>query len=211
MSHPRIDREDMFLQMARLVAQRGTCSRAQVGAVLVRDNRVISIGYNGAPPGMPHCDHTRDSREIGYRPSGCEIAVHAETNAIMYAARSGTSTDGAEMYCTHAPCLRCAQLIITSGVKIVYYEIPYRLRDGVELLDKVFVPCVHWICAGEQRYREAEEIDPLNLEVHDYVMPPRPADQPAPDWANCQICGRHAQDEVHLTGEGPHVPMIHQR
>ena len=122
----RISRWDMSMEMAWVVAQRGTCSRLQVGAVIVSNGRVISMGYNGAPAGMPHCIHLEDSP--------CENAVHAEANAIAFAARNGVATEEASIFVTHQPCLACAKLIINAGIKFVGFEYPYRMEDGLELL-----------------------------------------------------------------------------
>ena len=132
----RISREDMFLDIAQTVSGRGTCSRASVGCVIVRDARIISLGYNGAPPGQPHCVH----RE-GEAP-GCEFAIHAEANAIAYAARAGISTERATMFCTHSPCLKCAQLMLSAGITQVWWRTEYRIIDGVTLLRKAGVQCV---------------------------------------------------------------------
>jgi len=119
------------MEMAFIVAGRGTCSRLQVGAIIARDGRVISTGYNGVPAGLPHCIHA--TYEIH---DGCTQAEHAERNAIYYAARYGTALEGSEMYATHAPCETCARAIINAGIKRVYYKIPYRKTEGVELLER---------------------------------------------------------------------------
>lgn len=117
------------MEIAQLVAQRSTCSRLQVGAIIARDFRIISSGYNGAPAGLMHCYH--DSKET----SSCDTAVHAEINAILAAAKHGVGVDGADLYVTHFPCRACAQAIINSGIKRVYYAGDYRIMDGMKLLD----------------------------------------------------------------------------
>jgi dCMP deaminase len=122
----RPTRTETLLDVAQVIAQRSTCNRLQVGALIARDGRILSTGYNGPPSGMKHCHHVVDEP--------CEIAVHAEANAIVFAARYGMSTDGAEMYMTHAPCLTCAKLIINAGILVVYYETPFRDMSGVNLL-----------------------------------------------------------------------------
>jgi len=161
----RISRQQMLLGMAQVVAKRGTCSRAQVGCVIDRDGRIIATGYNGAPAGMPHCDHSLDVTPIMYQAdpdpdgpvdwtpqvgrvmqvpdmsiqfidSGCQIVEHAERNAIAFAARYGNALEGAWLTCTHAPCLACAKSIINAGIIGVSYQIPYRLTEGVELLER---------------------------------------------------------------------------
>lgn len=120
---PRIDRDEMLMRVAVIVSNRGTCNRAQVGAVLARDGRIISTGYVGAPSGLPHCtDVGCDTSTY----SGCLRTVHAEANAIAFAARYGISTDGSDLYCTHSPCGNCAKLIINAGISRLIYEMEYR-------------------------------------------------------------------------------------
>jgi len=126
----------MFFRIAETVALRGTCPRAQVGAVLTKEGRVVSIGYNGAPPGMPECHEVEC--ELG-PDGGCERTTHAEANTIVFAARSGIDTDHTIMYSTHAPCYTCAKLLIGAGVRVVFFDKPYRDTRGVELLDKALV------------------------------------------------------------------------
>jgi dCMP deaminase len=116
-------------------ARRATCPRLSVGAVLVQDDRVVSVGYNGAPAGMDHCpsDCVQQDR--------CVRSVHAEANAILWAAKVGTATHGAHLYTTHAPCYHCAQLAINAGVAAVVYDTEYRSTEGIDLLNEssVFV------------------------------------------------------------------------
>jgi dCMP deaminase len=118
----------MLMDMARVVSARGTCMRMMVGAIIARDSRALSMGYNGVPSGLPHCNHTMDEA------NGCARAVHAEANAIVWAARNGIVTDGAEMFTTHMPCLSCAALIINAGIMRLVWSIPYRDRSGMDLL-----------------------------------------------------------------------------
>ena len=125
------------MMMAKdVVAKRATCPRRQVGAVLVRDKRIITTGYNGSPSGMPHCT------EVGCRlhEGHCIRAIHAEQNAIVQAALYGVSTRGATCYVTAAPCVTCANLLVAAGiVRVVYGEVhesPRRtgaLEAGVKL------------------------------------------------------------------------------
>lgn len=108
-----------FLAMARTVATRATCPRLSVGAVIVRDRAVLSVGYNGAVAGARHC--TEDGCDLveGH----CTRAVHAEANAIAQAAKHGTRVEGGTIYTTHSPCWRCSQLIANAGlVRVVYGE-----------------------------------------------------------------------------------------
>jgi len=120
--------------MAALWSQRSTCSRAAVGVVVALDGRVITTGYNGAPAGMSHCIHSVDDVVSGSSSIGCAIAVHAEANAIAFAAKHGTPTNGATLYTTLTPCVPCAQLIINAGIVRVVAHTPYRVMDGWDLL-----------------------------------------------------------------------------
>ena len=133
----RVSRDGLCMQIAQLVANRGTCSRAQVGAVLARDGRILATGYNGPPSGFPHCTDpngcTDDDRNSL---TGCVRAVHAEANAIAYAARHGIATQGSNLYCSHLPCRKCAELIINAGISTVYYCLDYRIKDGWILLQQ---------------------------------------------------------------------------
>jgi len=129
----RPSRDDICMQIAELVAGRGTCARANVGACIARDGRILVTGYNGPPSSLPHCD---DPGGCGAVPpaDGCVRAVHAEANCIAYAARHGIATEGATLYCTHLPCLKCAELIINAGIHRVIYSRDYRIKDGLYLL-----------------------------------------------------------------------------
>lgn len=148
----RPSRENILMSSAYLWATRSTCDRLHVGAVVHREGRILVQGYNGAPAGMKHCDHTcncylmlsRGGRPyspelLGHGPQcpsqqPCTRAVHAEQNAISFAARWGVGLEGAEMSVTHQPCLSCAMSIVNAGIKSVAYVEPYRLIDGLSLL-----------------------------------------------------------------------------
>lgn len=174
----RVTRSVMLMSMAQVAAMRGTCSKLQVGVVISKEGRILSTGYNGAPAGMPHCEHYTWERQAwedavypplwineamntkameDYSPSegdhfvreaggkafvlqrpasGCPISEHAERNAIAWAARNGVALEGAQLHCTHAPCLDCARSIINAGISCVSYVVPYRLTAGVELLER---------------------------------------------------------------------------
>jgi len=135
----RPTRDEWLMRLAVVVSTRGTCERASVGAVIAREGRVISTGYVGAPSGLPHCLSV--GCEIG-ADGGCTRTVHAEANAIAFAARFGTSTDRSELYCTHSPCLACAKLIVNAGVERVVFEHPYRDASGLSLLEKAGVDII---------------------------------------------------------------------
>jgi len=132
----RITRVGLYMEMAQLVSKRSTCSSAKVGAVLVKNNRVIAHGYAGAPSGMSHCldvgcdlhYSSQDDR------NHCLRTVHAEANVVAFAAREGIATAGATMYCTHRPCGTCAKLLINAGIVRVVYLYPYGSEDGLSLL-----------------------------------------------------------------------------
>ena len=120
---------EYFMGIAKLVAQRATCTRRKVGAVLVKDRRILCSGYNGAPTGITHCSITGCLREQLKVPSGekhelCR-GVHAEQNAIIQAALHGIVVEGASVYCTNQPCSICAKMIINAGIKRVYFEDGY--------------------------------------------------------------------------------------
>lgn len=129
--------QEYFMKMAYLAASRSTCLRRAVGAALVRDNQLISTGYNGSPKGIPHCAQTGCLREQMGVPSGekhelCR-GVHAEQNAIIQAAINGSSTRGAVLYCTHQPCSICARLIINAEIKQVFIASAYPDELGTQL------------------------------------------------------------------------------
>jgi dCMP deaminase len=128
----RISREQMFMAMAKTVALRSTCLRAHVGAILVVDGRVVSMGYNGAPPGMAHCLDIGCAM-LGGAELGCQRTVHAEANCVAYAARRGISAQDATLYTTHSPCRVCSMLLASAGVKNIVYTEPYRATDWVLL------------------------------------------------------------------------------
>jgi dCMP deaminase len=125
------------MAIAESVAKRGTCDRLQVGAIIMRDNRVISTGYNGNVSGEKHCDHQWDSPDL--REQGCRTAIHAEANAIIFAARHGVAVEGADLWTTHQPCLNCANLIINAGISRVFFRNSYRLIEGMLALQRARV------------------------------------------------------------------------
>ncbi len=126
MSNARPSWDEYFSRLARMVASRSTCLRRNVGALLVREERIIATGYNGAPQGIPHCLDVgclRQKQEIpsGHRYELCR-GVHAEQNAIINAARYGVSTLGSVLYCTHQPCMLCARMLVNAGVISVVHQ-----------------------------------------------------------------------------------------
>lgn len=151
----RISRDDMFSQICSVVAQRSTCLRSQVGALIVKNGRIVSMGYNGPVSGMPACVKPLPLMELGMESMmekvrervcmgpGCTRSLHAETNAIAFAARAGVSVEGCTMYCSMSPCINCAKVIVNSGIKELKYLEEYRDNSGLELLEKAEIKVVH--------------------------------------------------------------------
>lgn len=128
--------DQTLMEIARVMARRGTCSRAQVGAVIALDGRVLTSGYNGAPRGLAHCLHPPDEVSDARSPNAptCALAVHAEANAVAFAARNGIALNHATLYTTLSPCVPCAQLVVNAGVRITFIDHRYRDLAGVRLL-----------------------------------------------------------------------------
>lgn len=133
----RVTRDTLFLSIAKLFALRSTCSRLSVGAVIVKNKRIISSGYNGPPAGEPHCnDCTCNPKEP------CKRAIHAEANAIKWAMDNNIDLIGGTLYCTHLPCTNCATKIVKSGISKVVYSEDYRDSKGLLIL-RTPVTCSH--------------------------------------------------------------------
>jgi dCMP deaminase len=139
---------EIFMNLADDLAKRSHCVKNHVGAVLTKDTRIISIGYNGPPANTHNCDEEwpqhgcpRDSR------NSCSLALHAEENAILYAVKNGTQIQGATLYTTLSPCIACARLILSSGIKEVFFRDSYATYkglsndEGVDFLNKFGVSC----------------------------------------------------------------------
>jgi dCMP deaminase len=135
--------DEIFMNLAHDLAKRSHCVKAQVGAVLAKDTRIISIGYNGPPAGTHNCDEEwpetgcpRDAR------GSCSLALHAEENAILYGVKNGARLEGATLYTTLSPCLPCARLIFSAGITKVYFQKSYAeykglpFDEGVEFLNR---------------------------------------------------------------------------
>ena len=133
---PRPGWDDYFMELAQVVAKRSNCSRRHVGAVVMRDNHILSTGYNGTPHGVKNCFAGGCPRCAGKVRSGSRLeeclCVHAEQNAICQAALYGTSLQGSTIYITLSPCLTCAKLIINSGIGEVVYDGQYEFLDTVK-------------------------------------------------------------------------------
>ncbi len=143
--------EEIYMELAEKLALRSHCVKAQVGAVLTKDTRIVSLGYNGPPAGTHNCDQewpehgcARDSK------GSCSLALHAEQNAILYAVKNNTTIDGSTLYVTLSPCIACARVIYTMGIKRVYYKNSYAeyknisTDEGVEFLKKFGVEVIRY-------------------------------------------------------------------
>lgn len=150
MDKPTFD--EIYMELAENLAKRSHCVKAKVGAVLTKDTRIISLGYNGPPAGTHNCDEEwpevgcpRDSK------GSCSLALHAEQNAILYAAKNNFSVDGSTLYVTLSPCISCARVIFTTGIKKIYYLNSYAdfkglpSDEGVDFLRKFGVEVVQYI------------------------------------------------------------------
>jgi len=130
--------DEYFMEVAEVVARRSTCLRRNIGAVVVKDKRILSTGYNGAPTGLPHCADVGCLREKLGIPSGerHEICrgLHAEQNALLQAARHGISLEGSTIYSTTEPCSLCAKMLINAGIRRVVYKESYPDELSRELL-----------------------------------------------------------------------------
>lgn len=116
---------DYFMSIAEQVATRATCSRRQVGCVIVKNKNILTTGYNGSPPRQEHCIDVGCYIHQGH----CIRTIHAETNAINQAAKNGIALEDAILYCTSKPCWKCLQNIITAGIKTVYYKDDYPINN----------------------------------------------------------------------------------
>ena len=143
--------EDIYMDLAKSLALRSHCVKLQVGAVLTKDTRIISLGYNGPPAGTHNCDEEwpgvgcpRDSK------GSCSLALHAEQNAILYAAKNNVSLEGATIYVTLSPCIACAKVLYSLGIKKVFYLDSYAeykgisTDEGVDFLKKFGVEVEHY-------------------------------------------------------------------
>jgi dCMP deaminase len=133
---------DAYMDTAERFAQLSSATRLKVGSIIVKDNRIISIGYNGMPAGWDNsCEYidNPNTSELKTRPE----VLHAEENAIIKLAREGESGKDASIFVTHAPCIHCAKLIYGSGIKQVFYKDTYRSIEGIQFLEKCGIEIVH--------------------------------------------------------------------
>ena len=135
---------EYFMSITRLAASRSTCLRRHVGAILVKEKRILATGYNGAPSGLKHCEEVGCMRADSSIPSGerhelCR-GLHAEQNLIIQAAYHGIPIHGSILYCTNKPCVICTKMIINSGIKEVYYENGYDDPLSDQMLKEAGIP-----------------------------------------------------------------------
>lgn len=167
----RLDHDKLVIEMATLVGMRSTCPRNHVGALIMRERRIVSMGYNGAPPGEKHCtevgcelvqipknqghihytDHDTipTQKEWDQKNMKCIRTVHAEANAIVWAARHGIETEDTILITTMSPCYECAKLIIAAGISRVVFNVEYRDSSGIDLLDQALIPAIAYEVPSE--------------------------------------------------------------
>ena len=128
---------EAFMDTAERFSQLSSAKRLQVGAVVVKDNRIISIGYNGMPAGWTNeCEEVIQLSDDTVELKTKDEVIHAEANAILKLARDGERGNGSSLFCTHAPCIHCAKLIHGAGIEHVYYRDSYRDEHGIDFLEK---------------------------------------------------------------------------
>ena len=145
---PRPSWDQYFMDITHLVATRSSCMRRQVGALLVKDRNILATGYNGVPSGITHCEATGCLRAKLGVPSGerhelCR-GLHAEQNAIIQAAKHGTTINGATLYCTTMPCIICTKMIINAGIKTVIYGEGYTDELAREMIAEAAIEVIQF-------------------------------------------------------------------
>ena len=134
----RVGWHEYFMNIARQAATRSTCSRKNVGAVIVRDKTILSTGYNGSIRGMPHCDEVGHDMENDH----CVATIHAEANAIIQAAKNGVRIEDGELYTTASPCWSCFKLIANSGIRRIYFGEFYRDQKSIEIARRLGIELI---------------------------------------------------------------------
>ena len=135
----RLSWDEYVMTITRQVAERSTCTRAKVGAVIVRDRSILATGYNGSPAGMPHCTEVGCLIYESKTPTGdieqnCFRTIHAEINAIAQAAKNGASIRDASIYITHTPCIHCLKVLVNTGIRAIFYEKPYKIDTVQDII-----------------------------------------------------------------------------
>jgi len=155
MSH-RQSWDEYFMRIATMVAERATCTRAKIGAVIVKDKNIIATGYNGSPAGHPHCTDVGCLVYVSRNPDGeeeenCFRTIHAEINAIAQAAKHGVEIDGADIYVTASPCYHCLKTLMNTGIKRICYLKPYKIDRIRPLLENSPIELVQITIGKEQK------------------------------------------------------------
>jgi dCMP deaminase len=137
----RMTWDQYFMEICSVVAQRSTCNRAAVGAVIVKERTILATGYNGSPAGLPHCTEVgcliyTSTNPDGQTEENCFRTIHAEINAIAQAAKSGVSILGSDIYITHSPCIHCLKVLINTGIGRICYRKPYKLEQTRDLVER---------------------------------------------------------------------------
>lgn len=135
----RVKWEEYFMNIAKQVATRSTCDRKHVGALITRDRTILSSGYNGSIRGMPHCDEVGHLMENNH----CVATIHAETNAILQAAKNGVMIEGAEIFITASPCWSCFKMLANAGIKKIYYGEFYRDERIFDVAKRLEIELIH--------------------------------------------------------------------
>jgi dCMP deaminase len=143
----RLSWDQYFMRIASLVADRATCTRAKIGAVIVKDKNVIATGYNGSPAGHPHCTDVGCLVYVSRNPDGeeeenCFRTIHAEINAIAQAAKHGVEINEADIYITASPCYHCLKTLMNTGIKRIFYLKPYKIERIKPLVENSHVELV---------------------------------------------------------------------
>jgi dCMP deaminase len=143
--------DDIYMDLAENLAERSHCVKTKVGAVLTKDTRIVSLGYNGPPAGTHNCDEEfPDTGCPRHSKGGCSLALHAEQNAIIYASKNNVPLENCSIYVTLAPCLSCAKILFASGIKKVIYLNSYaefkgiETEEGVDFLTKFGIEVVRY-------------------------------------------------------------------
>ena len=131
--------EEYFMNIAKEVATRSTCDRKHVGALIVRNKTILSTGYNGSIRGIPHCDEVGHMMENEH----CVATIHAETNAVLQAAKNGVMVDKGEIYITASPCWPCFKMLANAGIKKIYYGEFYRDERIFDVAKKLGIELTH--------------------------------------------------------------------
>ena len=131
--------DQYFMNIAKEVANRSTCDRKHVGAVIVRDKTILSTGYNGSIRGMPHCDDVGHLMEDNH----CVATIHAESNAVLQAAKNGVRIEGSELFITASPCWSCFKMLANTGIKKIFYGEFYRDERSFDVAKKLGIELVH--------------------------------------------------------------------